>query len=75
MMSTEHDFDIGSEQYSFLKDHLEKVDRSVTPWLIFTGHRSHDTHMIHTYNCRNVSGVVMFDQLMFCLQTDVHSQF
>ncbi len=39
MMSTEHDFNIGTEQYYFLKEHLESVDRSVTPWLIFTGHR------------------------------------
>lgn len=39
MMSTEHDFSVGSDQYYFLKEHLASVDRSVTPWLIFTGHR------------------------------------
>jgi hypothetical protein len=39
IMSTELDFSIGSVQYNWLKDHLAAVNRSVTPWLIFTGHR------------------------------------
>ena len=38
-MSTEHDFTADSEQLQFLDDHLKKVDREKTPWLIFTGHR------------------------------------
>ena len=40
MMSTEHDFRKGSKQYIALRDYLKSVDRGVTPWLIFAGHRS-----------------------------------
>jgi len=39
MMSTEHDFTINSEQHMFLDNHLKNVNRSITPWLIFAGHR------------------------------------
>ena len=40
MMSTEHDFSDGSEQFKFIQNVLLNViDRSVTPWVIFTGHR------------------------------------
>ena len=38
-MSTEHTFDPASPQYTFLEDHLRSVDRSITPWLVFAGHR------------------------------------
>ncbi len=38
-MSTEHNFTIGSPQYLFLHNDLYNVDRSVTPWIVFTGHR------------------------------------
>lgn len=47
MMSGEHNFTIDSEQYKFLVSHLASVNRSVTPWLIFTGHRF--VYTIHTY--------------------------
>ena len=39
LMSTEHDFQIQSAQYRFLDQHLAGVKRSVTPWLVFAGHR------------------------------------
>ena len=39
IMSTEHDFRPQSEQYKFLDRHMSEVDRSVTPWLVFAGHR------------------------------------
>lgn len=39
VMSTEHDFAPGTEQYYWIKHYLPQVDRSVTPWLVFTGHR------------------------------------
>jgi acid phosphatase type 7 len=39
-MSTEHDFSIGSEQWNFLKSDLESVNRTLTPWIIFGGHRA-----------------------------------
>jgi phosphodiesterase/alkaline phosphatase D-like protein len=39
VMSTEHDFLPGSEQYQFLVNDMASVDRSKTPWLVFVGHR------------------------------------
>jgi len=39
MMSTEINFTVGSEQYLWLENDLMSVDRSVSPWLIFAGHR------------------------------------
>jgi len=39
LMSTEHNFTEGSPQYSFLESHLACVNRSVTPWVVFAGHR------------------------------------
>ncbi len=38
-MSTEHNFTIGGDQYKFLQADLAAVNRSVTPWIIFNGHR------------------------------------
>jgi len=38
-MSTEQPFAPGSSQYEFIVADLERVDRSVTPWLIVGGHR------------------------------------
>lgn len=39
LMSTEHDFTSGSAQYMWILADLEAVDRKVTPWVIFSGHR------------------------------------
>eukprot|EP00474_Spongospora_subterranea_P010166 CRZ10624.1 hypothetical protein [Spongospora subterranea] len=39
VMSTEHDFSKGSEQYDFIANDLMNVDRVKTPWLIVAGHR------------------------------------
>ena len=39
MMSTEHNFTAGSKQYNFLANHLKSINRTRTPWFIFTGHR------------------------------------
>merc|ERR1719494_801376 len=39
MMSTEHDYSPGSEQYKWLENDLKHVDRSITPWVILGGHR------------------------------------
>ena len=39
VMSTEHDFRQGSLQYQYLSNELASVDRSITPWLVFAGHR------------------------------------
>jgi len=39
LMSTEHNFKVGSDQYNFLAKDLASVDRLKTPWVIFAGHR------------------------------------
>ncbi|XP_031284818.1 probable inactive purple acid phosphatase 27 [Pistacia vera] len=39
VISTEHDWSQNSEQYDWMKKDMASVDRSKTPWLIFTGHR------------------------------------
>ena len=38
-MNTEASFDEHSPQYAFIKAELEAVDRVVTPWVLFAGHR------------------------------------
>ncbi|XP_044985378.1 probable inactive purple acid phosphatase 2 [Hordeum vulgare subsp. vulgare] len=38
-MSTETDFTHGSDQYSYIKADLERVNRSRTPFVVFQGHR------------------------------------
>jgi len=39
MMSTESDFTLNSKQYYFIANDLARVDRTKTPWIIFSGHR------------------------------------
>ncbi|KAF4349989.1 hypothetical protein F8388_017567 [Cannabis sativa] len=39
VISTEHVWEKDSEQYEWMKNDMASVDRSKTPWLIFTGHR------------------------------------
>lgn len=39
VMSTEHDFGRGSAQYDYIFRELNTIDRSVTPWLVFLGHK------------------------------------
>ena len=38
-MSSEHDWPKGSQQFEWIKQDLEKVDRKETPWVILTAHR------------------------------------
>lgn len=39
VMSTEHNWTQGSEQYTWLQADLAAVNRTATPWIIFLGHR------------------------------------
>ncbi|XP_059440767.1 probable inactive purple acid phosphatase 27 [Corylus avellana] len=39
VISTEHNWTQNSEQYEWMKNDMASVDRSKTPWLVFTGHR------------------------------------
>ena len=61
LMSTEHAFDPASPQYTFLEDHLRSVDRSVTPWLVFAGHRP---MYIDSTNAAPVSGDLTVAKLL-----------
>lgn len=38
-MSTEHNYSPDSAQYRWLERDLGNVNRSITPWVVFTGHR------------------------------------
>ena len=38
-MSTEHDFEAGSEQHTWIMKDLANINRTKTPWAIFGGHR------------------------------------
>lgn len=38
-MSTEHNYTNNSPQYNWLKKDLSKVNRTLTPWILFNGHR------------------------------------
>ena len=60
-MSTEHSFDPASPQYTFLEDHLQSVDRSVTPWLVFAGHRP---MYIDSTDAEPVSGILAVAKLL-----------
>lgn len=39
-MSTEHDYLVGSKQWTWLENDLKAVDRTKTPFIIFGGHRA-----------------------------------
>ncbi|GAB2275781.1 hypothetical protein Dimus_010532 [Dionaea muscipula] len=39
VISTEHDWRVGTEQYDWIQSDLASVNRSITPWVIFAGHR------------------------------------
>ena len=39
-ISTEHNYTIGSDQWLWLEKDLKSVNREVTPWIIFGGHRA-----------------------------------
>jgi hypothetical protein len=38
-MSTEHNYTIGSPQYLWIENDLSSVNRTKTPWIVFSGHR------------------------------------
>lgn len=39
VLSTEHDFGRGSEQYQWFEAQLQRIDRVVTPWVVVSTHR------------------------------------
>jgi hypothetical protein len=61
-MSTEHDYTIGSEQYLWLESDLEAVDRTVTPWIIFNGHRA--MYLNSNYGGSKTSDITVMNMLI-----------
>ncbi len=61
-MSTEHDYTVGSKQYLWLENDLASVDRSVTPWIIFGGHRA--MYINSNYGGSVTSDIVVMDLLI-----------
>ncbi|CAA0831306.1 Probable inactive purple acid phosphatase 27 [Striga hermonthica] len=43
VISTEHNWSVNSEQYEWMRKDMAAVDRTTTPWIIFTGHRPMNT--------------------------------
>ncbi|KAK4746965.1 hypothetical protein SAY87_026002 [Trapa incisa] len=50
VISTEHDWLEDSEQYQWMKNDMASVNRSRTPWLVFTGHRPMYTSSIGLFS-------------------------
>jgi hypothetical protein len=48
MINTEFETSPGSPQYTWMENDLSKVDRRVTPWVIFNGHRP--MYVAHGYD-------------------------
>lgn len=61
-LSSEHDYSIGSDQYNWLENDLKKVDRTVTPWVIFGSHRA--MYLNSDYGGSVTSDLVVMDNLI-----------
>ncbi len=65
-MSTEHNYDIGSKQWLWLENDLKNVDRTVTPWIVFGGHRA--MYLDSTYGGSETSDVTVMDRMILNLE-------
>lgn len=65
-MSTEHEYRIGSPQYQWLKGDLKAVDRTVTPWIIFGGHRA--MYLNSDYGGSETSDITVMDKMILNLE-------
>ena len=65
-MSTEHNYDIGSEQYNWLENDLKSVDRAVTPWVIFGGHRA--MYINSNYGGSETSDITVMDKMILNIE-------
>ncbi len=74
LMSTEHDFTVGSPQYNYMKARLSMVDRSKTPWVVFAGHRwgSHCIYSTHTVTVPMHSGRCTLTVLIILLRLETY---
>lgn len=65
-ISTEHSFLVGSEQYLWLENDLKNVDRTVTPWIIFGGHRA--MYLNSNYGGSPTSDIAVMDSMIANLE-------
>lgn len=65
-ISTEHSFVVGSEQYLWLEADLKAVDRTVTPWVVFGGHRA--MYLNSNYGGGTTSDIALMDALILNLE-------
>jgi acid phosphatase type 7 len=65
-ISTEHDYTIGSEQYQWLENDLKNVDRTISPWIIFGGHRA--MYINSDYGGARSSDIVVMDNMIANLE-------
>jgi hypothetical protein len=61
-MSTEHDFSVGSAQNLWLESDLQAVDRAVTPWIVFGGHRA--MYINSNYGGSSTSDLTVMQELI-----------
>ncbi|GLT92891.1 hypothetical protein SLE2022_107030 [Rubroshorea leprosula] len=71
VISTEHPWSENSEQYNWMKNDMASVNRSRTPWLIFTGHRPMYSSSTGLLSALNVDDNFVKDVEPLLLQTKV----
>ena len=61
-MSTEQNFSIGSPQYQWIENDLKTCNRTLTPWIVFGGHRA--MYINSDYCCSDTSDITVMDSLI-----------
>lgn len=67
-MSTEQNFSVGSPQYDFLVADLAAVDRNLTPWIVFNGHRPMYVSSDFNDTTLDFSDLAVMDQLILNIE-------
>lgn len=71
-MSSEHDSNPGSEQHAWLEADLKSVDRTVTPFVVFSGHRPLYTSELYPSNVTYMAGLrAAVEPLLLKYQVDL----
>ena len=80
LMSTEHNFTRGTQQYEWLDRDLRGVDRNKTPWLILVGHRPmytsekyHDDHVVSLHIQEEVEDLLHQHKVDIAIWSHYHS--
>lgn len=65
-MSTEHNYSLDSEQYQWLEKDLASVDRTVSPWIVFGGHRA--MYINSDYGGKSDSDITVMNNLIAVIE-------